>query len=855
MKPDRAQLLDLLRMALEQPASERSAFLRRVCGRDKALVREVERLLRYDGKADDFLESPALDVAAAALAHDKGGPFDPSLSQVNDSIPGKIFSHYRITEKLGGGGMGIVYKAHDTRLQRFVALKFLPDDVAGDPISLARFRQEALAASALNHPNICTIYDIGEQDGRAFIAMEFMEGETLKHYIARKPMELGKLLALSIEITSALEAAHAKGVVHRDVKPENIFVTAIGHAKILDFGLAKFLDRSDPNAETATLTSYGDGNALTADVAMQTLSPNTRSGSLMGTLPYMSPEQIQGGKLDKPTDIFSLGVVIYEMATAKRPFDGEGMLEIRAAILHGETKPIRELRAELPAALQTILDRCLAKSLTHRYTSMTDVRRDLERLQRSVIPAIRSNNMDLDTGASIAVLPFTNTSADPDNEFLADGITEEIINALGKIENLRVAARTSSFSFKGKNVDLRVVGERLNVITALEGSVKRAANRLRISVQLVNIVDGYQLWSEKYDREMKDIFEVQEEIALSIAAQLKVNLRHIEGVPLIKAGTGNLEAYQAYLKGRTLLYRRGAGIARALESFHLAVALDPQYAVAWADVADTYVMLAFYGFVKPDTILGKAKDTAIRAVALDPTVASAHNALAAACFLCDWNWSKAESEFVRAIELDPRSVLARSRYALWCLLVAGGRTEDGIAQAKQALEFDPLSDYSATILAFAYYVSGKYSEALEAAQHAIELEPESFLARVSLAFALHSEGRYGEAVTVIEAGLLMSGRHPMFMAALAVTLADSSRFADAKLVHTELVVRSAREYISPFLLSLSAAAADNEQEAIRFFQAAYASRDPQLSTFGKYWPGTMRLRKNPSIEELFEAMK
>lgn len=854
MKSNRAQALDLFRVVLGRPPGERAAFLQQACNGDQELLREVESLLRYEGKADNFLETPAIDVAAAAIACEGQSSLESRSAPKVDPIVGNVFSHYHVTEKLGGGGMGVVYKAHDTRLQRFVALKFLPDEVAGDPAALARFRQEAQAASALNHPNICTIYDVGEQDGRAFIAMEFMEGETLKHHMAGRPMALDKLLALSIEITSALEAAHAKGIVHRDVKPANIFVTSLGHAKVLDFGLAKFLDRVNPDTDTAALSAT-QTSAINPHTPLVALEPNTLSGLMMGTLPYMSPEQIQGGRMDQRTDIFSLGIVIYEMATAQRPFNGEEVVALRTSILRDAPRLVTELRSELPSALQLILDQCLAKAVTHRYASMQELRRGLERLQGSVIPGLRGGRVaNAESAVSVAVLPFTNMSSDPENEFLADGITEEIINALGKIEELRVAARTSAFSFKGKLLDLRVVGDRLNVVTVLEGSVRRAGNRLRITAQLVNVADGYHLWSEKYDREMKDIFEVQEEIALAIAARLKVGLKNVQGSRLIRAGTENLEAYQAYVKGRALLYRRGGGVPRALDCFHLAVALDPEYAVAWADVADTYIMLAFYGFVRPDTILAKAKETAIRAVSLDPTVAAGHNALASAFFLCDWNWSKAESEFVRAIELDPRSILARSRYALWSLLMAGSRPDEGIAQARQATELDPLSDYAATILAFAYYVAGKSAEALEAAQHAMELEPESFLARVSLAFALHSESRFAEAITVIDAGLAMSGRHPMFMSALAVTFADWGKLADARLVHAEFLARSAREYVAPFLLALSAAASEDRGEATRFFQIAYDIQDPQLSTFGKYWPGSKRLRQDPKVDAAFSRM-
>jgi TolB-like protein/Tfp pilus assembly protein PilF len=455
---------------------------------------------------------------------------------------------------------------------------------------------------------------------------------------------------------------------------------------------------------------------------------------------------------------------------------------------------------------------------------------------------------------SIVVLPFLSLSGDPENEFFADGITEEIINALAQIKGLHVVARSSAFSFKGKTVDLRVVGERLNARTVLEGSVRKAENRLRITAQLINAADGYHFWSERYDREMKDIFDVQDEIARSIAERLKVTLKTSGQGPLFKAGTKNLVAYEAFLKGRALLYQRGAGIPRALECFQMAVSLDPEYSLAWANIADAYVMLAFYGFVTPDRVLEKAKENAIQAVALDPTVAEGHNALAAAILLRDWDWTKAESEFVRALELDPRSVLARSRYALWCVLVAGGRFEEGVAQAQKASEFDPLSSYAATILAFAYYVAGEAAKALESARHAVQLEPESVLARVSFAFALYLLGRYTEAVSAIEMGLGMSGRHPMFMAALAVTLADGGKLQEAKQVDTELQARAAREFVSPFLLALSSSAVGDRVGAERFLQTAFQIHDPQLTTFGKYWPGSKHLREACGFDEILGKM-
>ena len=457
------------------------------------------------------------------------------------------------------------------------------------------------------------------------------------------------------------------------------------------------------------------------------------------------------------------------------------------------------------------------------------------------------------TRESVAVLPFVNMSPDPESEFFADGITEEIINALSQIDQLHVAARTSSFFFKNKRAEIREIAEQLNVRTLLEGSVRRSGNHLRITAQLVNAADGYHLWSERYDREMKHIFELQDEIARSIAGKLKVGLEGVTQGSLIRAGTENLEAYQLYLKGRALLYRRGAGLARALECFHLALALDPEYALAWADVADAYVMLAFYGPVRPDTVQAKAMEAALRAVSLDETVAEAHNALAAAHVLNDCEGYKAEREFLRALELNPRLMLARVRYALWSLSAAG-RFEEGISQAKQALDLDPLSDYAATILSFTYYVAGRLTQALEMAQRAMELEPESFLARIGLAFVLHSQGRYTETLAITQAGLAISGRHPMFMAMLAVTYAEWHKPADAKSVHAELLARSVREYVSPFLLAVSASACGDQDEAIEFLGKACEIHDLQLRIFGKHWPGSHRLREDPRFEAIVAGM-
>jgi non-specific serine/threonine protein kinase len=430
---------------------------------------------------------------------------------------GQVFSHYRILQKLGGGGMGVVYKAEDTRLDRKVAVKFLPDGIAQNEQALVRFRREAKAASALNHPNICTVYDIGEENGRPFIVMEYLDGAMLKSLIGLPLMELDQLLELSRGIADALAAAHNKNIIHRDIKPENIFVCDGDHPKVLDFGLAKIHAPNEGRAESATLSLTGEGFAV-------------------GTLPYMSPEQLQGRSVDHRTDIFSLGAVVYEVATGQRPFLGDTSAELTSSILRDTPKPVTELRPELPSGLHRIVARCLAKEPTERYVSALELRHALDLLRRQASSGSLRAVAEIGAEASIAVLPFTNLSADQENEFFADGLTEEITTGLTQIEELRVAARRSAFAFKGKHVDLRIVGERLNVKTVLEGSVRKAGNRVRIHAQLVNIADGYYLWSERYDRELKDIFEVQDDISRAITNRLRVDLfTLIGGAPTVSA--------------------------------------------------------------------------------------------------------------------------------------------------------------------------------------------------------------------------------------------------------------------------------------------------------------------------------
>jgi serine/threonine-protein kinase len=561
----------------------------------------------------------------------------------------------------------------------------------------------------------------------------------------------------------------------------------------------------------------------------------------------MSPEQLRGEQVDYRTDIFSLGTVVYEMATGQHPFCGKTSAEITSSILRDSPKPIAELRTDAPVGLQRIVDLCLAKSASERYSSMRELYEAVNRLRLEITAAPGASSVASCPQQSIAVLPFVNMSVDRENEFFADGITEEIINALAKIPQLRVAARTSSFSFKGKHIDLRIIGERLSVKTVLEGSVRRSGNRLRITAQLINLADGYQLWSERYDRDMKDIFEIQDEIARSIADRLKLALEGQDS--LVKAGTKNLEAYQLYLKGRALLYRRGYAISRARECFERAVILDSEYAVAWAGLADSQQLLGFWGFLRPEVTMAKGKEAALRAVAIDPSLAEGHSALACAHLWWDWQPVQAEQEFLRALELNPRYVQARSFYANVYLQSVAGRFEEGINEARQAVESDPLSAYAAAILALTFFVAGRYSEGLHHARRALELDPDAFFTRWILQNCLHWNGNYEESVAVGETVLAVSGRSAFAVASLAVTYADWGKPADAESLYKELQARSERQYVPHIQLALVAWSTGHREGMILHARQAYELREPFIIQ-ANHWPDFERLHQDPQFEEI-----
>ncbi len=733
---------------------------------------------------------------------------------------------YEILAPLGAGGMGEVYRARDARLDRDVALKVLPADAAHDPERLARFEREAKAVAALHHPNIVTIYSIEAAGEVHFITMELVEGRPLTELISPAGISLERFLEIAIPLADAVASAHARGVVHRDLKPANVMLDDSGRIKVLDFGLAKLsAPSSEARDETASLAA-----------------PLTQDGSLLGTLGYMPPEQITGGNVDGRSDIFSLGAIFHELLSGARPFRGEHPAAILYSIVN-EDAP--RLPARVGEALGDVVDRCLRKAPHERFASAAELRAALQRLRdtaQSVVVDAPAPSRE----KSIAVLPFSNVSADPENEYFADGMTEEIISALSRVASLRVAARTSCFSFKNKSPDIKHVGDALRVGSVLEGSVRRSGNRVRITAQLVNVADGYQIWSERYDRELTDIFELQDEIAGEIARKLQVSL---VGTPARERRTKNIEAYDLYLKGRFYWEQRGESCRRALECFEAAIALDPEFALAHTGVADTHTAMTIWGLTRSDDALPRAKQAATLAVALDPSLAEAHSALAQVRVLWDRDWAGGEASFRRALELDPRYSPARYWYAAYVLHFALGRTDEAIAEMRRALELDPLSLITLWNFCFVLYGAGRSKQILTEMGDAATRAPDALFPRVMAGWGYLGAGDTRRAIDELERAVHMWGRNHWVLGWYSEALIAAGRVDEAKTIYEELRERSRTGYVPIVSLAAVPAMLGDTDRVIELLRAAVAEREWSTILLAR-WPWFDRVRSDPRFLEI-----
>ena len=785
---------------------------------------------------------------------------------------GQTISHYRIVEQLGAGGMGVVFKAQDSRLERAVALKFLPEKLAQSPQALDRFRREARAASALNHPGICTIYDIGEQDGHPFIAMEFIDGETLRSHIHGHPLPLDELLELGTEIADALEAAHAEGIIHRDIKPANIFVTKRGRAKVLDFGLAKLIPKG--------LTTGADSEADLSD-------SNSIVGIISGTPSYMSPEQVRGDGLDSRTDIFSLGLVLYEMATGRQAFGGGTGGMIIEAVLTRPPTPVRSINPAIPPRLEEIIDKALHKDRDQRYQHVSDLCAELLHLKRELDSGSRaageipqsaavsspsplsssgehiSRTSTDDTRAlrarrasktidSLAVLPFDNASRDPEYDYLSDGITASLINILAAVPKLRVMAQSTVFRFKGGAIDPQAAGRDLNVRAVLTGQVMQSAGSLRIGAELVDVATGSRLWGAQYDRKSGDIFAIQDDISNEISEKLKLQLTHAQKKKLTRHHTEDPEAYRIYLKGRHHWNRwTEEGFYKAIEYFQQAIEKDPAYALAHAGVADSYVLLGWNSYLAPKDAFPKAKAAALTALQFDPDLGEAHTPLAAVLWLYDWQWPEAEKEFKRSLELNPTYPTANHWHAESVMTM--GRHAEAIAQMKNSQALDPLSLIINVAIGWAYYTARRYDEALAQLKQTVELDPNYPVTYWILGMVHRTLGRNATAIAEGEKGVRLSGGSPLMRAALAHSYGKAGRKKEALQILDDLTSLSKCKYVAPhFFAGIHIGLGENDR-ALDYLEKSYEDHSHWL-IYLHIDPVMDDLRDEPRFQDLLKRV-
>jgi eukaryotic-like serine/threonine-protein kinase len=708
-------------------------------------------------------------------------------------VIGRKLSHYRIIEEIGAGGMGVVYRARDERLERDVAIKVLPEQTLTDELARRRFRQEALALSRINHPGIATIYDVGSDGGTDFLVMEFIRGTSLDdRLLMRGPMAEEEVIAVALELANALAAAHDQGVLHRDLKPANLRLTTDGRLKILDFGIAKILPK----------------DVATADVATE-----VQTQGVSGTFPYMAPEQLVGHGVDDRTDIHAVGAVLYELVTGVRAFDETQMVKLTDAILHRPPPSPRRISPNISVNLDRIITRCLAKKPEDRYQNARELLAAFRTAEPPQTPAIK-------TIESLAVLPFVSRSPDPNDEYFADGITEELIGALANTQGLRVVSRTSSFAFKGKNIDAREIGRTLNVEVLLEGSVRKQREQLRITAQLIRASDGYHIWSETFDRQLTDVFAIQEEIARSIARKIRP-----QEVLQVEPPTTNLAAYQLFLQARQLMVRNSIGSLReAIAMLDGAARLDPQFAAAWVQKSIAYRLLVNRTGIATAEGLANATEAARQAIAIDPHLADAYAAIGE-IHLAALRWSEAEEALARAIALNPNS--AAAHYALSDLHLLRGEHDKALEEVMRSYELDPLTRVSS--VGRVLYHAGRYSEALPWFLRAFEANPSSAVFHYYLGMTYAHLGRDRDAVTAMNSAIDLSGDQ-RWRTHLAHVYVLTGKAEDARRLRAEVMTATPRENYPRVDFAILALALGDREEALDWLEEAHRQNSADAST-------------------------
>jgi serine/threonine-protein kinase len=857
MNPERWRQIDqLLEAALDRQPDERPAFLAVACAGDQTLRQEVESLLRSAEAAESFIEEPVVALAAEVIVE----------RQVM-ALAGRRISHYKILSRLGAGGMGEVYLAEDLKLARKVAIKFLPPALMADEEARSRLLREARAAAALDHPNICMIYEVGDEDGRSFIVMQYIEGETLAARIKRERLELGEALTIALQVAEALQEAHQHGIIHRDIKPQNLMLAPRGQVKVLDFGLAKVVRgrvMASEDADTSSLMST--------------------PGTILGTVPYMSPEQVRGERLDVRSDIFSFGTTLYEMVSGRRPFEAKSAAEIISAILTREAAPLEQ--ASAPEELGQIVRRCLEKDPERRYQTMREALIDLENARRETAPTRPTRRRIFLAGAvflaiilapllalnvgrlrerlfggtvapaetiRLAVLPFDNLTGDPEQEYFSDGLTEEMIAQLGRLnpQRLAVIARTSSAPYKksGKTIDR--IGDELRVDYVLEGSVRREAGSVRIDARLIRAHDQTQVWADSYERERRDILVLQADVARAIARHIRLQLSPQEQSRLARSAAVDHEAYEAYLKGQVHLSKYSPpDTDAAMEYFNLAIEKDPEFARGYAGIAHVWIHRQTMGVVSPKESGLRATEAINRALLLNSDDEEAQFVSGLVSGWVNWDWPASEAAFRRVLDMNASHAEAHSRYA--ALLRRLKRPGEAMEHIKRAIELDPHNSIVQTRYCHELLFEGRYDDAIAQCRKALETAPNSMTAHTGLRAAYYQKGMYPQSLEHWKRFYAIRGQREV-VEALDRGYAEAGYARAMALAAEKLAALSGTAYVQPSAISELYASAGKTDEALAWLEKSYDARD-SITPMINVIPTFTSLRSEPRFQELLRRM-